>query len=240
MFHEKNMPSTGKLMLGIIGRIAGGVTAARLAAALTLAPICNFALAQYALAGETDRLSFPIQASPSCAPGTAASLDIRIDEHESEITLSAGYKTGEVRLRGPKPVASSPPAGAALALDVVRVREKVFINEQLPIVCQMLLRYLQMGGGGLPSRFNMGFYDEMKPRLVAAAAESPDWDRKAGRPRNGLINDSVVKLMNEQKVYRELDKLFADLGPTRYRQEGKDPIDLGQWATASGARSRCR
>lgn len=198
-------------MARTVGRITDEMIAASLATALSVAIFCSLAAAQSALAGETDRAPPLVQTSPSCASERAA-FYIRVGENESEVTLSVDYKAGEVRLRGPKPVASGPPAGAALALDAIRLREKIPINEQLPLLCHMLLRYLQMGGGVLPSRFNMDFYDEMKPRLVAAAAESSDWDPKAGRPRKGLLNDNVVNLMNEKKVYEELDKLFAELG----------------------------
>lgn len=48
----------------------------------------------------------------------------------------------------------------------------------------------------------------MSLRLARAAHNSPGWDAKKGRSKNGDINGFVKDLANRQMIYPELKELF--------------------------------
>jgi len=50
---------------------------------------------------------------------------------------------------------------------------------------------------------------EMSARLALAARRSTLWDRKAGRPVSGSVNDFVVRIANDEGIYPELKVAFA-------------------------------
>lgn len=85
------------------------------------------------------------------------------------------------------------------------------IEKQLLWVEALLNYYFKKEGKADYYYFRMPFYNEMRPRLIAAAAASENWDKQRGEPRKGLINEVVKNLMNEHEVYLELKEFFAHI-----------------------------
>ncbi|MBN1545043.1 MAG: hypothetical protein JW902_00120 [Syntrophaceae bacterium] len=50
---------------------------------------------------------------------------------------------------------------------------------------------------------------ELSLRLAVAAHQSPDWDLKRGKPKNGDINGFVKDLANQAMIYPELKAVFS-------------------------------
>jgi len=53
---------------------------------------------------------------------------------------------------------------------------------------------------------------QMSERLSMAAYRSSAWNNYSGRPVSGHVNDLVVKLANNAKIYSELKQLFEKYG----------------------------
>lgn len=100
----------------------------------------------------------------------------------------------------------------ALHFQIVGASSPVSIQEQADLLGKLLEQSFRERSKAPAYRFHMDFYSEMRPRLITAAANSPLWDAKTGRPHSGLVNDRVMQLINEPPIYTELLEVFAAQG----------------------------
>jgi hypothetical protein len=80
------------------------------------------------------------------------------------------------------------------------------------MLATLLERSFEVDGRQARYSFATSAFPEIGARLAAAAAESPRWNPKTGRPRDTTIGRFVRRLMNERRTYPELAKVFGDLG----------------------------
>lgn len=88
----------------------------------------------------------------------------------------------------------------------------VSIEKQLIYLEALLKHYFKIEGKNENYYFRLPFYDELRPRLFAALAASPDWDQNLGKARKGSPNSIVKNIMNEQAMYIELKTFFESIG----------------------------
>jgi len=99
-----------------------------------------------------------------------------------------------------------------------RARCDASLSRQLPILRQIFTEFLKedenapafrtLFWGRLAPDGSKPASQEMSLRLARAAHNSPGWDAKKGRPKNGDINGFVKDLANRQMIYPELKELF--------------------------------
>lgn len=91
------------------------------------------------------------------------------------------------------------------------------LAEQLPLLIKICAKLFDSDRNAPPFRtlFWGGLIAERKPashelplRLALAAYQSPGWDVKKGKPKNGDINGFVRNLANQTPIYPELKDLF--------------------------------
>jgi len=77
---------------------------------------------------------------------------------------------------------------------------------------EMLLeRFFEIDGRQAQYSFATSAFPEIDARLAAACAESSQWNRKTGRPRDTTTGRFIRRLMNEQQTYPELATVFGTL-----------------------------
>lgn len=86
------------------------------------------------------------------------------------------------------------------------------IEKQLIYLEALLNHYFKLEDKTDIYYFRLPFYDELRPRLFAALAASPDWDQNLGKARKGSPNSIVKNIMNEHEMYRELKTFFGSIG----------------------------
>jgi hypothetical protein len=92
------------------------------------------------------------------------------------------------------------------------------LERQIPLLTALLEKILA-GAPGKPRALAWGRLTPDGPhdatlsrRLSDAAAQSPDWDARRGRPKKGDPNGFVVAAANNPPIYGELIGLFREKG----------------------------
>jgi len=90
---------------------------------------------------------------------------------------------------------------------------RLTMSEQLPVQSKILAR-VAADEPGLRTLFWGGLakWPEWSERLALAAARSPSWDPKAGRPKAGQgIDAFVLSLISQTDIFSEFEQVLADL-----------------------------
>ena len=94
----------------------------------------------------------------------------------------------------------------------------VSLSEQVPLLERICKQFFSKDKNA--QAFRTLFWGRLEPdtpngsrelslRLALAAHQSPGWDAKRGRPKNGDINGFIRDLANREMIYPELKELFA-------------------------------
>ena len=94
----------------------------------------------------------------------------------------------------------------------------VSLSEQVPLLEKICKQFFSKDKNA--QAFRTLFWGRLEPdtpngsrelslRLALAAHQSPGWDAKRGRPKNGDINGFIRDLANREMIYPELKELFA-------------------------------
>jgi hypothetical protein len=101
------------------------------------------------------------------------------------------------------------------------------MSEQLPLQSKILAR-VAADEAGLRTLFwgGLGKWPEWSERLALAAARSPSWDAKTGRPKAGKGMDAfVLSLMSQAGIFSEFEQALADLH-LRIKVSGAETVSV--------------
>jgi hypothetical protein len=101
------------------------------------------------------------------------------------------------------------------------------MSEQLPLQSKVLAR-VAADEPGLRTLFwgGLGKWPEWSERLALAAARSPSWDAKTGRPKAGQGVDAfVLSLISQTDIFSEFEQVLADLH-VRIKVSGAETVSV--------------
>lgn len=109
---------------------------------------------------------------------------------------------------------------------------RLTMSEQLSVQSKILAR-VAADEPGLRTLFwgGLGKWPEWSERLALAAARSPSWDTKTGRPKAGQGVDAfVLSLISQTDIFSEFEQVLADLH-LRIKVSGAETVSV----TAAGS-----
>lgn len=87
------------------------------------------------------------------------------------------------------------------------------LRQQVPLITKLLEKVVSADGDARSFRtLSLGrlhSFPEMPERLAILAARSPQWDRRAGRPKSGSSNTFIAELAKHDSFYQEWQTMFA-------------------------------